>query len=94
MNRIGLTPHIEELAAIPLPKETRSYKPVSHQALAIMLSTIASDLLPEFELVNMQFGLARDGAQMLGFTRLRMATLQWAYPLDSGIAMIKVYPLG
>ena len=66
MNRIGLTPHIEELAAIPLPKETRSYKPVSHQALAIMLSTIASDLLPEFELVNMQFGLARDGAQMFG----------------------------
>ena len=62
----GEAASIEELAAIPLPKETRSYKPVSHQALAIMLSTIASDLLPEFELVNMQFGLARDGAQMFG----------------------------
>jgi len=62
----GEAASIEELAAIPLPEETRSYKPVSHQALATMLSTIASDLLPEFELVNMQFGLARDGAQMFG----------------------------
>ena len=57
---------MEELAAIPLPKETRSYKPVSHNALATMLGAIASDLLPEFELVNTQFGLARDGAQMFG----------------------------
>jgi hypothetical protein len=62
----GEAASMEELAAIPLPKETRSYKPVSHQALASMLGTIASDLLPEFELANMQFGLARDGAQMFG----------------------------
>jgi hypothetical protein len=62
---------LDELAAIPLPKETRSYKPVSHNALATMLGAIASDLLPEFELVNTQFGLARDGAQMFGVHTLK-----------------------
>ena len=62
----GEAASMEELAAIPLPKETHSYKPVSHQALASMLGAMASDLLPEFELVNTQFGLARDGQQMFG----------------------------
>ncbi|MBT5467938.1 MAG: DUF932 domain-containing protein [Candidatus Marinimicrobia bacterium] len=62
---------LDELASIPLPKETRTYKPVPHQALVSMLGTIASDLLPEFELVNTQFGLARDGAQMFGVHTLK-----------------------
>jgi len=57
---------LDELANIPLPKETRTYKPISHQALATMLGAIATDLLPEFELINTQLGLARDGQQMFG----------------------------
>ena len=57
---------IEQLAMIPLPQETRSYKPVAHHELANMLSSMATNLLPEFELVNTQFGLARDGAKMFG----------------------------
>ena len=57
---------IEQLAMIPLPQETRTYKPVGHDALANMLSSMAGNLLPEFELVNTQFGLARDGAKMFG----------------------------
>ena len=57
---------IEQLAMIPLPQETRSYKPVAHHDLANMLRSMASNLLPEFELVNTQFGLARDGAKMFG----------------------------
>ena len=67
----GEAASMEDLAAIPLPKETHSYKPVSHQALATMLGAMASDLLPEFELVNTQFGLARDGAQMFGVHTLK-----------------------
>ncbi len=67
----GAVASMEDLAAIPLPKETHSYKPVSHNALASMLGAIASDLLPEFELVNTQFGLARDGQQMFGVHTLK-----------------------
>ncbi len=67
----GEVASMEDLAAIPLPKETHSYKPVSHNALASMLGAIASDLLPEFELVNTQFGLARDGQQMFGVHTLK-----------------------
>jgi len=62
---------INDLAAIPLPKETRTYKPVAHHELATMLGAIASDLLPEFELVNTQFGLARDGQQLFGVHTLK-----------------------
>jgi hypothetical protein len=57
---------IEQLTMIPLPQETRSYKPVAHHELANMLSSMATNLLPEFELVNTQFGLARDGQKMFG----------------------------
>ncbi|NQT63615.1 MAG: DUF932 domain-containing protein [Candidatus Marinimicrobia bacterium] len=57
---------LDELASIPLPKETRTYKPVAHADLANMLSSMASDMLPENELVNTQLGLARDGQKMFG----------------------------
>jgi hypothetical protein len=57
---------LDQLAMIPLPQETKSYKPVAHVALANMLSVMALNLLPEFELVNTQFGLARDGQKMFG----------------------------
>lgn len=57
---------LDELANIPLPKETRSYKPVGHVELASMLANMATNLLPEFEIVNTQFGLARDGQKMFG----------------------------
>jgi len=57
---------LDQLANIPLPQETKSYKPVAHTDLANMLSSMATNLLPEFSLVNSQFGLARDGAKMFG----------------------------
>lgn len=62
---------LDELANIPLPKETRSYKPVAHHELANMLSSMALNLLPEFELQSTQFGLARDGQKMFGVHTFR-----------------------
>jgi hypothetical protein len=57
---------LDQLATIPLPQETKSYKPVAHGELANMLKLMASNLLPEFDLVKSQFGLARDGQKMFG----------------------------
>ena len=57
---------IEQLAMIPLPEETKSYKPVAHHDLANMLSSMAANLLPEFTLNSTQLGLARDGQKMFG----------------------------
>ena len=57
---------LDQLANIPLPKETRSYKPVGHAELSSMLASMATNLLPEFSLEKSQFGLARDGAKMFG----------------------------
>ncbi len=57
---------LQDLAAIPLPKETRSYKPVSHYDLAVNLARVAGELLSEFTLHKSTFGTAREGAQLFG----------------------------
>jgi hypothetical protein len=62
---------MEQLAAIPLPKETRTYKPVSHVDLVNLLSSMAVNLLPEFELVNTQLGVTKDGQKLFGVITLK-----------------------
>ena len=62
---------IEQLAAIPLPKETRTYKPVAHVDLVNLLSSMAINLLPEFELVNTQLGVTKDGQKLFGVITLK-----------------------
>ena len=55
---------LEDLRMVPLPPETRTYKPVSHYDLAKNLAEVSSGLLRGYELENAQYGLARDGNQM------------------------------
>ena len=62
---------MEQLAAIPLPKETRTYKPVAHMDLVNLLSSMAVNLLPEFELVNTQLGVTKDGQKLFGVITLK-----------------------
>ena len=62
---------MEQLAAIPVPKETRTYKPVAHADLVKLLSSMAVNLLPEFELVNTQLGVTKDGQKLFGVITLK-----------------------
>ena len=62
---------MKQLAAIPLPKETRTYKPVAHMDLVNLLSSMAVNLLPEFELVNTQLGVTKDGQKLFGVITLK-----------------------
>jgi len=55
---------LEDLRRVPLPPETRTYKPVSHYDLAKNLAEVSGGLLRGYELENAQYGLARDGNQM------------------------------
>jgi len=57
---------LEDLRDIPLPIETRSYKPVSHYDLALNIARVAEDLLSGFSLHKSAFGTAREGAQLFG----------------------------
>ena len=57
---------LEDLQTIPMPAETRSYKPVSHYDLALNIARVAGDLLSGFSLHKSAFGTARDGAQLFG----------------------------
>jgi hypothetical protein len=57
---------LDELKNIPLPAETRSFKPVGHYDLALSIAQVAGDLLPEFTLNKSSYGTARDGNQLFG----------------------------
>jgi len=57
---------LNELANVPLPVETHSYKPVSHYDLAINLAEVAGSLLNGHALSSSKYGLARDGNQLFG----------------------------
>jgi len=62
---------LADLRSIPLPKETTTYKPVSHYDLAVNLAEVARGMLPEHELRSSRFGLARDGKQLFGIHSFR-----------------------
>ena len=62
---------LDDLRDIPLPQETRTYKPVSHYDLAKNLAEVSSGLLRGYQLEKAQYGLARDGNQMFGIHSYR-----------------------
>ena len=57
---------MQDLKDIPMPAETRSFKPVSHYDLSLNIAKVAGDLLPEFDLNSSRFGTAREGGQLFG----------------------------
>jgi hypothetical protein len=66
----GKPASFHDLDLIPMPQETRTYKPVSHFTLANRIKTISQDLLTlktgdaTFTLESESYGLAKDGNQM------------------------------
>ena len=62
---------LDDLRTIPLPKETRTYKPVSHYDLAVNLGEVSGGLLRGYQLDKAQYGLAREGNQMFGIHSYR-----------------------
>ena len=62
---------LEDLKQVPLPRETRTYKPVSHFDLAVNLGEVSNGLLRGYELDKTQYGLAREGNQMFGLHTYR-----------------------
>lgn len=62
---------LEDLKQVPLPRETRTYKPVSHFDLAVNLGEVSKGLLRGYELDKTQYGLAREGNQMFGLHTYR-----------------------
>ena len=62
---------LDDLRDIPLPQETRTYKPVSHYDLAKNLAEVSSGLLRGYQLEKAQYGLAREGNQMFGIHSYR-----------------------
>jgi len=67
---------LEDLQSIPMPAETRSYKPVSHYDLAVNIARVARELLREFVLHKSQYGLARNGGQLFGVHSFKNANTE------------------
>lgn len=68
LHRGGTAATLEEIAAVPVPQETGSYKPLPHYDLAINTLRIGEGMLGVrgFKADKSQFGLDRDGARMFG----------------------------
>ena len=56
----------DDLKEIPIPKETSSYKPVTHHELADKLKTMTLDLMPEYAHAQSQYGVTREGQKLFG----------------------------
>ncbi len=84
---------LQDLQSIPLPAETRSFKPVGHYDLAVKIAQVASELLREFTLHNSQYGVARDGAQLFGVHTFKNAneelglSIAFRNSLDKSLAL-------
>jgi hypothetical protein len=65
--RNGESATLEELQTIPIPESTKTFVPVPHHELAVLLRDLAEKFLPGFEYLKSQYGLAQDGQQMFGF---------------------------
>ncbi|MFC1888638.1 DUF932 domain-containing protein [Thermodesulfobacteriota bacterium] len=62
---------LDDLRNVPPPEETETYKPVNHWDLSVNLQKVSQTILKDCELVNSQFGLARQGKQMFGVLSYR-----------------------
>lgn len=62
----GVVASLDEIKSVSIPKETATYKPVSHYDLAYQLASMANAMLPNYALRDSKYGLARDGKQMFG----------------------------
>jgi hypothetical protein len=65
--RHGESATLEELQTIPIPNSTKTFVPVPHHELAVLLRDLAEKFLPGFVYLKSQYGLAQDGQQMFGF---------------------------
>ena len=57
---------LEELQVVPLPEETKSYKPVSHYDLATNIERVAAEMLKDFVFDGGMYALSKDGQRMFG----------------------------
>ncbi len=62
------TATLEDIAAVPVPEETESYKPLPHYDLALNTMRIGEDMMvgKGFQVDKAQFGLDKTGARMFG----------------------------
>ncbi len=70
-----------DLAQVPVPKETETYVPISHDALVETLASIGQNILGGFRLEHERFSLARGGQQLFG-------VLMFADGSEFGLAIV------
>ena len=62
----GKPADIEDLRKVPLPQETKSYKPLGHYALVLTLGEVADKFLKDYEFDKGIYALSKDGQRMFG----------------------------
>ena len=78
----GREASLDDLKDVPLPKETKSYKPVSHYDLTMNIRAVAGDMLHDYHFSNGMYALTKDGNRMFG-----VHVYQTDEPSDMGLSI-------
>ena len=57
---------VESLRFLPVPEETRTYKPISHWDLVNTVKRVAEEKMPNLNLVRAKYGLTKDNLRLFG----------------------------
>ena len=60
-----------DVRMVPVPEATRTYTPMPHGDLIDTIEVQLGHHLPDYHIVDKQYGLAREGQQMFGMISLR-----------------------
>jgi hypothetical protein len=72
---VGRYASFNEICAVDLPEETKSYKPVPNKDLVEFVKRKAGEHLPEYQIKDERFILTDTGQRMLGMIRLARGDL-------------------
>ena len=67
----------DEIALVPTPAATASWKPVPHSEVIDAVTDVVK--AHNWQILDEQYGLARDGQRMFGFMRInRTSSTEWS----------------
>ena len=70
----------DEIALVPTPEATASWKPVPHSDVIDAVTEVVK--AHHWQILEEQYGLARDGQRMFGVMRInRTSSTEWSQPL-------------
>ena len=83
----------EEIALVPTPEATSSWKPVPHYEVIEAVTEVVR--AHQWVILEEQFGLAREGAKLFGVMKInRSSSLEWCRCIGLRNSTTRAFPWG